>query len=112
MTETPTSGRLSALFAVTLAAVTLLGPLSIHLYLPVLPAIRQAFSVDAGVAQATFSASLFTMSFMTLVYGSLSDRFGRRPVLMVGLGYFLVGALLSATAQSVPMLVEIGRAHV
>jgi DHA1 family bicyclomycin/chloramphenicol resistance-like MFS transporter len=108
MAEPPAAVRLNAVFAVTLAAVTLLGPLSIHLYLPVLPSIRQAFSVDAGVAQATFSASLFTMSVMTLVYGSLSDRFGRRPVLMVGLGCFLLGAFLSATAQSVPMLV-VGR---
>lgn len=92
------------IFALTLAAVTLLGPLSVHLYLPVLPAIRLAFSVDAGMAQATFSIAMFTMAFATLVYGSLSDRFGRRPVLMAGMGCFLVGAILSATAGSISML--------
>src|SRR5487761_1669137 len=100
MTPAPT-----ARFAVTLAAVTLVSPLAVHLYLPVVPAIKTEFGVSDAVAELSFSITLATMAVATLVYGSLSDRFGRRPLLLSGLGLFLAGSVLSALSGSVVTLI-------
>jgi len=90
---------------VALAAVSLIGPLAIHLYLPVVPAIQQAFAVAPWLAELSFSITLATMAVATLVYGTLSDRLGRRPVLLWGLGLFLGGSVLSAAAGSIGVLI-------
>jgi DHA1 family bicyclomycin/chloramphenicol resistance-like MFS transporter len=100
MTEAPGKG-----FAVVLAAVGLISPLAIHLYLPVVPEIKAAFGVSDALAELSFSITLATMAVSTLVYGSLSDRFGRRPMLLSGLALFLAGSALSALAGSVFMLI-------
>ncbi len=71
-----------------------------------LPAIREAFGIGNALAQLTFSITLFTMACMTLVYGALSDRLGRRPVLLAGLALFLVGSAISAMADSVFLLIS------
>jgi DHA1 family bicyclomycin/chloramphenicol resistance-like MFS transporter len=92
-------------FAVALAAVTLIGPLAVHLYLPVVPEIKTAFGVSDALAEASFSVTLATMAAATLVYGSLSDRFGRRRLLLWGLVLFLVGSALSAVAGSIYVLI-------
>jgi MFS transporter, DHA1 family, multidrug resistance protein len=92
-------------FAVALAAVSFIGPLAIHLYLPVVPDIQAAFGVAPWLAELSLSITLATMALATLVYGSLSDRFGRRPVLLWGLGLFLAGSALSAVAASITVLI-------
>ncbi len=96
------------LFAFALAAISLVGPLAVHLFMPVIPAVRVALGLSSSLAQLTFSIALFGMAFATLFYGSLSDRYGRRPVLLSGLALFLVGSAISAIATSVVPLV-IGR---
>ncbi len=73
--------------------------------MPVIPAVKIALALSEALAQLTFSIALFTMAFATLVYGSLSDRYGRRPVLLSGLCLFLVGSAISALAGSVLALV-------
>jgi DHA1 family bicyclomycin/chloramphenicol resistance-like MFS transporter len=92
-------------FAVALASISLVGPLSVHLFMPVIPAVKVALGLSNAMAQLTFSVALFAMAFATLVYGSLSDRFGRRPVLLSGLCLFLAGSVLSAIANSEALLV-------
>jgi DHA1 family bicyclomycin/chloramphenicol resistance-like MFS transporter len=92
-------------FAMALGAITLIGPLSIHLFLPAMPAVKAHFAASDAAVQATFSVTLFAMAVVTPAYGSLSDRYGRRPVLLIGLGFFLLGSLVSALAGSVPMLI-------
>src|SRR5579864_6516734 len=92
-------------FALALAAVTLVGPLAVHLYLPVVPEIKAAFAVSDALAEASFSITLATMAAATLVYGSLSDRFGRRRLLLSGLVLFLAGSAISAVAGSISMLI-------
>src|SRR3546814_13868148 len=79
----------STLFAIALAAITLIGPLSIHLFLPALPQVKSAFGISDGLAQFTFSITLFTMAGTTLVSCALSDRSGRRPLLLTALVLFL-----------------------
>lgn len=95
----------SALFAVALAAITLIGPLSIHLFLPALPQVKDAFGISDGLAQFTFSITLFTMAGTTLIYGALSDHYGRRPVLLSGLALFLVGIGLATWAPTVELFI-------
>jgi DHA1 family bicyclomycin/chloramphenicol resistance-like MFS transporter len=73
-----------------LAALSMLGALSIDAYLPALPSIAQNFSVSAPAAQQSLTVYLFAFAFMTLFYGTLSDSFGRRPVILIAMMlYFL-----------------------
>jgi MFS transporter, DHA1 family, multidrug resistance protein len=100
--------RRGTAFAISLGAVTLVGPLSIHLFLPLMPAVKSALGASDAVAEAAFSVTLIAMAVVTPAYGSLSDRYGRRPVLLSGLGLFLAGSLLCALAASVLVLM-VGR---
>jgi MFS transporter, DHA1 family, multidrug resistance protein len=92
-------------FGVALGMITFIGPLAIHLFFPAIPAVKAAFGLSDAMAQFTFSVAVFGMAFATLVYGSLADRYGRRPVLLSGLGFFLAGTVMSAAATTVPLLV-------
>ncbi len=92
-------------FAVSLGAVTLVSPLAVHLFLPVMPAVKTAFAISDAMVEATFSVTLVTMAAATLVYGTLSDRLGRRRVLLSGLVLFVLGSAISAVAHSVLVLI-------
>ena len=94
-----------ARFIGALAAITLIGPLSIHIFLPVMPVVKSVFGISDALAGLSFSVSLFMMAFANLLYGSLSDRYGRRPVLLSGLFLFTLGGAVSAMAQSVSGLI-------
>lgn len=96
------------LFALTLGLTALITPLAVHLFFPVIPAIKIAMQIGDAYAQLTFSIALFGMAFATLVYGSLSDRHGRRPVLLSGLILFLIGSVVSAVAPT-PLMLVAGR---
>ena len=93
------------LFKVALASISLIGPLAVHLFLPAIPTVKVALGVSDAYAQLTFSIALFGMAISTLFYGSLSDRLGRRPVLLSGLALFLIGSAISAASYSMSTLV-------
>jgi len=93
--------RPGRLFVTVLALITSLGPLSLHLYFPALPAVKEAFDIDDSLAQLTASMPLFVMAFLTLVYGTLSDRYGRRPVLLASTVLFVGGCAIAATADTI-----------
>ena len=86
----------SRAFAVALGLIALITPLAVHLFFPVIPAVKVALGLSDAHAQFTFSIALFGMAFATLFYGSLSDRYGRRPMLLSGLSLFLIGSVVSA----------------
>src|SRR3954447_11242303 len=92
-------------FVISLALTALVTPLAVHLFFPVIPAVKAALGLTDAHAQLTFSIALFGMAFATLFYGSLSDRYGRRPVLLSGLALFLVGSVVSLMAETVNGLV-------
>ncbi len=88
-----------------LSALVAFGPLSIDMYLPSLPAI--AADLGASDAQVQRSISGFLVGFCVgmLFYGPLSDRFGRRPVLLAGIALYLFSSLACALADSAGQLV-------
>src|SRR3954454_17019601 len=90
---------------ISLGLIALITPLAVHLFFPVIPAVKVALGLSDARAQLTFSIALFGMAFATLFYGSLSDRYGRRPVLLSGLGLFLFGSAVSAIAETANALV-------
>ena len=92
-------------FNLALASISLIGPLAVHLFMPVIPAVKADLALSDAMAQLTFSIALFGMALAPLVYGALSDRYGRRPLLLLGLSIFLVGSLISAVADSVTVLI-------
>ena len=81
-----------------LAAVTAIGPFSLQALSPALPAISAGFSVSPEVTQLMLSLSLVAMAVTTLVWGPVSDRLGRRPVMMTGMLLADVGSALAALA--------------
>ncbi len=93
------------MFIVALAAVTAIGPLAIHFYLPAIPAVKLDFGIDSATAQLAFSVTLLVMSVATLVYGPLSDRLGRRPVMLGGVGLFLAGSVACTLAPDIGTLI-------
>ncbi len=66
--------------------------------------MKVALGLSDAHAQFTFSIALFGMAFATLFYGALSDRYGRRPMLLSGLSLFLVGSVISAMAETANVL--------
>jgi DHA1 family bicyclomycin/chloramphenicol resistance-like MFS transporter len=86
---------------VLLGALVALTPLGTDLYAPSLPAIAQGFGVAARDAQFTLTTFFIGIALGQLVWGPLSDRFGRKPVLLAGLSIMLVTALGAVPAQSV-----------
>ncbi len=94
-----------ALFACVLASITAIAPLALHMFFPAVPDVKAHFGVDEATAELTLSVPLFTMAFMTLAYGSFSDRFGRRPVLLGAIALFVAGSLACALANSIWVLI-------
>lgn len=88
-----------------LAALVALGPLSTDMYLPALPTLMTVF--DSGVNQVQLTLSVFLVGFALaqLAYGPLSDRYGRKPLLLAGLLLFALASLGCATAESIETLI-------
>jgi DHA1 family bicyclomycin/chloramphenicol resistance-like MFS transporter len=88
-----------------LGMLVAIGPLSIDMYLPGMPAIQAGFETSAGLTQLTLSAFLIGYSLGQLIYGPLSDRFGRKPVLLAGISIFAMSSLLCAMTSNIEMLI-------
>ncbi|MEP7311841.1 MAG: MFS transporter [Pseudomonadota bacterium] len=84
---------------VLLAACTAIGPISLNVYLPGLPAVQAEFAATLAEVQTTVSMALLAFGLALILLGPLSDRFGRRPVLLVGLALCGGGSLLAMLAQ-------------
>lgn len=91
-----------------LAAVTALAFCALHMIVPALPVLAKAFDETPARAQLVLTLFLAGIAGGQLVYGPVSDRFGRRPVLIAGLVMFLVGTVLCFFAWSLTALI-VGR---
>ena len=91
--------------AILLALLGMLGPFSIDTYLPAFSAIASGLQATPAQMQQTLSAYLFGFAFMALFHGSLSDSFGRRPVVLSGLAIFTLASAGCALAPSIGWLI-------
>jgi MFS transporter, DHA1 family, multidrug resistance protein len=91
---------------VTLVATLLvgLGPFTLSMYGPAMPALAVALDTTPALVKQTLTVYLVAFAAGQLVYGPLSDRFGRRPVMVGGLLVYIAGSLLAAFAGSIEML--------
>jgi DHA1 family bicyclomycin/chloramphenicol resistance-like MFS transporter len=90
---------------IVLALLTALGPLSTDMYLPSLPAIAASFKASTGQTQLTLSAFLLGFAAGQFFYGPISDRIGRKPVLLFGLGLFTLASLICALSPNIETLI-------
>jgi DHA1 family bicyclomycin/chloramphenicol resistance-like MFS transporter len=95
----------SRTFIVLLGALTALTALSVDMSLPALPRLTAVFATTPDKAQLTLSVFLVGFAVGQLAYGPVSDRFGRRPVLLVGLVVYTIGGIGCALASSIDQLI-------
>lgn len=99
--------RGGAALVLTLGALSAFGPLCLDMYLPSLPELPAALDSTAGAAQLSLSACLIGLAGGQLIAGPLSDRFGRRRPLLVGVALFAVISALCALVTSMPLLIAL-----
>ncbi|VWX62345.1 MFS transporter, DHA1 family, bicyclomycin/chloramphenicol resistance protein [Burkholderiales bacterium 8X] len=104
-TASPPIGRSPASIALTLALLLGIQPVTTDLYLPALPALTSGFGAQMAHAQLTLSALLLAFGASQLVFGPLSDRFGRKPILLLGLGAYVAASIGGAAAPSIEALI-------
>lgn len=88
-----------------LMSITVASQLALTIFLPSLPALAQNLEVAYGTAQLTLSAYLLAFAFAQLAVGPLSDRMGRRPVLLASLAVFTLGSLACALSPTIETLI-------
>ena len=93
-----------ALVVVIISLLLGLQPVATDLFLPVLPDLHAELGASMAQAQLTLSALLLAFGCSQLVWGPLSDRFGRRPILLWGMSTYFLAALASAMAPSIEFL--------
>ncbi|MGH6926912.1 MAG: multidrug effflux MFS transporter, partial [Dongiaceae bacterium] len=97
--------KLTGGLTIVLGALTAFAPLSIDMYLPSLPTLEQVFAALAASVQLTLSAFLAGIAIGQAFYGPLSDRFGRKPPLYVGLTLYVAASIACAYAPSVDAMI-------
>ncbi|MEM7425405.1 MAG: multidrug effflux MFS transporter [Pseudomonadota bacterium] len=87
-----------------LIAISTIGPLAMNIFVPSIPGLMHEFSVSSGTVQLTLTIYLAGLAVSQLFYGPLSDRFGRRPVLLWGLALYVVSSGICSLATSIEAL--------
>ena len=88
-----------------LALLSAFPPLATDMYLPALPLLQRELQAPAVTINLTLVTFFLTYCIFLLIYGPLSDRYGRRPPLLVGVGLFIVACLTCALSQSAGMMI-------
>lgn len=96
--------KLSRFFPFLLIFSAVSAAIEIELSLPSFPDIARAFGVSEEVVEGTISLNFLGFCLSALFYGPLSDRFGRRPILVLGTVLFLIGSLCCAFAPTIEMI--------
>ena len=88
-----------------LIAMSAVGPLALNIFVPSIPGLQSTFGASAGTVQLTLTLYLVGIAVCQLFYGPLSDRYGRRPMLLAGLAVFVAASVMAALATSIEMLI-------
>jgi DHA1 family bicyclomycin/chloramphenicol resistance-like MFS transporter len=91
--------------ALVIGMLSAIGPFAIDMYLPAFPAIARDLQVDVSAVQMSLMSFFVAVAICQIVYGPLSDRFGRKPPLYFGLGLFILGGIGCSFSQSVEALI-------
>jgi DHA1 family bicyclomycin/chloramphenicol resistance-like MFS transporter len=105
MTSLQSPTRTLPRWLILLGVLTAIGPLSIDMYLPSLPLIERSLEGRPGSVELTLASFFIGLTFGQLFYGPLSDRFGRKKPLYVGLTIFTLASIGAALATSIPLLI-------
>ncbi|MEZ5820537.1 MAG: multidrug effflux MFS transporter [Xanthobacteraceae bacterium] len=97
-----TPPRLMLLMLVTMTGVA---PISLYILVPALPVLAATFQSDISIVQMTVSLYMVGIACSQLIMGPLSDKFGRRPVLLAGLGLMVAASVGASLAESLPQLI-------
>lgn len=90
---------------VLLGSLTAFAPLTIDMYLPSLPTLERSFGATPSQVQLTLSTFLAGLAIGQIFYGPLSDRFGRRPLMLAGLALYVAASVAAAIAATVEVLI-------
>src|ERR1700723_2063777 len=104
LTIPPFGSRQRAPFLL-LVALTACGTMGMHVIIPALPATARALNMSISTTQLTITLYLIGLACGQLFYGPVSDRFGRRPVLLAGLTLFTAASILTACAPNSTVLI-------
>lgn len=102
MLKNKTQNRFLLFMLIVLVAV---GQMAQTIYVPAMTDMAEALNVRSGSMQQVMAAYLMTYGGSQLIYGPLSDSFGRRPVILIGMSIFAVGAVIAMFAPSLHILV-------
>ncbi|WP_078876583.1 multidrug effflux MFS transporter [Streptomyces sp. 150FB] len=103
--KTPTARRASLLVTLVLGGLTALPPISMDGYLPALPEVTRSLNSPAATVQLTLTACLAGMALGQIVIGPMSDRWGRRRPLLLGMVAYVVATAICALAPSTELLI-------
>jgi DHA1 family bicyclomycin/chloramphenicol resistance-like MFS transporter len=92
-------------FSILLAATMALGPLAIDAYLPAFPEIASDLGVSQNQISLTLSLYVFGLALGLIIGGPLSDRYGRAPILLTGLGIYAISAIAIGSSSDVQWMI-------
>jgi MFS transporter, DHA1 family, multidrug resistance protein len=102
----PAHARMTpGVIVLTITLLLALQPITTDLYLPTLPTLQRDLGASGGATQLTLSALIICFGIGQLIVGPLSDRFGRRPILLGGMALYTVASVLASAAQSIEGLI-------
>ena len=100
--------EVSAVVVGVLIGISALNPLSVNIIVPALTSMAEGLDTDFATVQLTLSSYLFATAIALLVHGPLSDKFGRRPIVLVGVAIYVLASILCVVATSI-WIVILGR---
>ncbi|MEZ8633463.1 multidrug effflux MFS transporter [Vibrio lentus] len=89
-----------------LVIISAFPPLTIDLYLPALPQMVEVFNTDQSMVNLTLSSYFVTYAVGLLFWGPLSEKFGRKPILLIGIASYMVASVLCAMTNSIEQLIS------